>query len=107
MLSHVLSSLSIDPHTWGLKPDYGIETIQPIVEQGASFDFTYEWGDIRAALNHSDNGDPHLQGNYLHGKNRVGDYTHGCICERSETILKLLLQLSGQTPGAMVPTEVK
>ncbi len=107
LFSRILSSLSIDPSTWGLKPDYGIQTIQPFTEQETRFDFTYEWGDIRAALNHSDNGDPHFQGNYLYGKNRAGDYTHGCICERSETVLKLLLQQSQKTPGIMVPTEVK
>jgi hypothetical protein len=103
------SSQSIDPVNWGLRANYGIQSIQPIEELGARFDFTTEWGDIRAALNHSVNGDDHFQGNYLHGKLRPGDYTHGCICERSEMILKLLVQQSQQksSAGSMIPVVVK
>jgi len=65
-------------------------------------------GQSEAALNHADNGNVDFQGNYLHGKNRPGDYTHGCICERSETAPKLLLQQSQQgSQGARVPVVVK
>jgi hypothetical protein len=64
---------------------------------------TWEWGDIRASLNHPNNGDPDFQGNFLHGKDRPDDYTHGCICERSEVILHML---QGMTVPS-VPVEVK
>lgn len=51
----------------------------------------YEWGHYRAALNEPH---PHMaqgyRGNFLHGKLREKDYTHGCICERSELILQHL-----------------
>jgi len=109
LFSKVLSGQSMDPRTLGLTPNFGIQTIQPFEEQEMKFDFTWEWGDIRAALNHSDNGNKNFQGNYIHGKERPDDYTHGCICERSETILKLLLQQSQQKPsaGSMIPVVVK
>jgi hypothetical protein len=69
-------------HQW-----YGIEKID---EHG----WQKEWGHLRAHLN-----EPHqnmaqgYRGNFLHGKLRPDDYTHGCICERSETILNKLWTL--------------
>lgn len=64
---------------------------------------TWEWGDIRASLNHPNNGNSDFQGNFLHGKVRPDDYTHGCICERSEVILHMLQGMTVQS----VPVEVK
>jgi len=60
-----------------------------------SFDARREWGSIRACLNEK-KGEVReaYRGNYLHGKVREGDYTHGCICERSEQILRRLLALN-------------
>jgi hypothetical protein len=53
-----------------------------------------EMGSIRTALN-PETGEKgsEYQGNYLHGKERPGDYTHGCICNRQENVLNLLLGL--------------
>jgi hypothetical protein len=54
----------------------------------------WEWGEKRASLNEPDPNMPiEYRGNYLHGKQRPGDYTHGCICERSEHALDALLLL--------------
>jgi hypothetical protein len=66
-----------------------------------------EWGSIRARLNETrgETG-PDFQGNYLHGKTRQGNYTHGCIAERSEKILKLLLQMDPKLTPA-VPVDVR
>jgi hypothetical protein len=66
-------------HHW-----YGIEKIEI---EGAK----WEWGDYRAALNEPHKNMPNAyRGNFLHGKVRLGDYTHGCICERSQSILAWL-----------------
>jgi hypothetical protein len=86
----------------------GLQTIQGssgIDKSGNpwSASFTWEWGDIRASLDHPNNGNPDFQGNFLHGKVRPDDYTHGCICERSEVILRML---QGMTVRS-VPVEVK
>lgn len=66
-------------HHW-----YGIEKIDSVGWQ-------WEWGHYRAALNETS---PHLpqgyRGNFLHGKLRPKDWTHGCICERNEQILRHL-----------------
>jgi len=92
----------INNKTWSPYPFYGIQTMSGINRPDFTYDPTVEWGHMRAMLNHSDNGDDAFQGNYLHGKIRPEDYTHGCICERSESILHMLNGLSGQ-----VPVEVK
>jgi hypothetical protein len=57
-------------------------------------DAQVEWGHYRAALNPPRrNMAMPYRGNFLHGKLRPGDYTHGCICERSEQILRCLWTL--------------
>jgi hypothetical protein len=72
-------------HHW-----YGIEAI---VHAGAQV----EWGHYRAALNEPRKSMPGpYRGNFLHGKTRAGNYTHGCICERSERILEQLWHLKPQ-----------
>lgn len=69
---------------------YGIEKIDIPEAQ-------VEWGHYRAALNEPRQGMPmSYRGNFLHGKLRSGDYTHGCICERSESILQKLWSLPPQ-----------
>ena len=69
-------------HQW-----YGIEKID---DPG----WQVEWGHYRAHLNERNkNMAQGYRGNFLHGKLRPGDYTHGCICERSEVILKKLWTL--------------
>jgi hypothetical protein len=71
-----------------LKPFYGIQEIPAVIDGKNA---RWEWGSIRAALNERTQGMPQAyRGNYLHGKQRPGDYTHGCICERSEKILQIL-----------------
>jgi RHS repeat-associated protein len=87
-----------------LKPFYGIQQTPADV---GGYDVRWEWGAIRAALNEA-RGETRSQflGNYLHGKNRPGDYTHGCIAERSEQILKLLLQMDPKVTRA-IPVDVR
>jgi len=77
---------------------YGIQEIPPSGQ--VPFDAQFERGSARVYLN-APGGETRSDflGNYLHGKRRPGVYTHGCICERSEQVLKLLLQLDPkQTP---------
>jgi hypothetical protein len=87
-----------------LNPFYGIQQIPNNID---GYNFQVEWGSIRARLNET-RGEtaPDFQGNYLHGKTRPGDYTHGCIAERSEQILKLLLQMDPKLTHA-VPVDVR
>ena len=87
-----------------LKQFYGIQEIPSDV---GGYDVRWEWGSIRAALNEA-RGETRSEyrGNFLHGKNRPGDYTHGCIAERSEQILKLLLQMDSKQTHA-VPVDVR
>lgn len=74
----------------GMHHFYGIEKIDTPAWQ-------YEWGRYRAALNEPHQGMAQAyRGNFLHGKVRQGDYTHGCICERSEVILSKLWSLQKQ-----------
>src|SRR4051794_25606499 len=77
-----------------LKPFYGIQEIPPNID---GFDHQWEWGSIRACLNetHGET-DQAFRGNYLHGKHRPDDYTHGCICDRSEVLLRKLQSISGK-----------
>jgi RHS repeat-associated protein len=85
---------------------WGIEKIPPALSDAAgnSYNFQVEWGSIRAALNEPRQGMPQAyRGNFLHGKTRPGDYTHGCICERSERILKILWTL----PTPRIPVWVR
>jgi RHS repeat-associated protein len=74
-----------------LKQFYGIQDIAEriMMPNGGFGDARYEWGSIRAALNPTagETG-AGFQGNYLHGKDREGDWTHGCICNRSENVLR-------------------
>jgi hypothetical protein len=71
-----------------LRPFYGIQEIPAVIDGKNA---RWEWGTIRAALNEPRQGMPQAyRGNYLHGKQRPGDYTHGCICERTEKILQFL-----------------
>ena len=79
-----------------LKPFYGIQDIPPAIHgtDGNDYDATWEWGNIRACLNEpAGETRQEYRGNYLHGKKRPGDYTHGCICERTEQILLKLKHL--------------
>jgi hypothetical protein len=43
-------------------------------------------------------------GDYLHGKQRPRDWTHGCICDRSEAITGYLWNLS--SPPAALDVDV-
>ena len=73
-------------HHW-----YGIEKVD-------APEWQYEWGHYRAALNERDAKMAQAyRGNFLHGKLRVDDYTHGCICERSEVILEKLWLMKPET----------
>lgn len=78
-------------HHW-----YGIEKIDTSAWQ-------WEWGHFRAALNEPRQNMPQgYRGNFLHGKVRPDDYTHGCICERSEQILQKLWLMKPQSVAVKV-----
>ena len=82
-----------------LQPFYGIQKVGTNVKapNGSTFNMQVEWGTIRARLNPS--GGAPDRGEYLHGKTRPLDYTHGCICDRTETILKYLWDLRNPPVG--------
>ena len=86
-----------------LKPFYGIQKVSSDVvdDNGAHWDMQVEWGTIRARLNPSSGTD---HGDYLHGKHRPRDYTHGCICDRSEVVLNYLWNLAN--PPSVISVEV-
>jgi RHS repeat-associated protein len=84
------------PNDRELKQFYGIQEIAPVIydEQRRPLNGRWEWGSIRASLNEEPGENrQEYRGNYLHGKQRAGDYTHGCICNRDEHILNILLGL--------------
>lgn len=87
-----------------LKPFYGIQKVSASIpdDQGALWDGQYEWGTIRARLNPTGGAPDH--GDYIHGKKRPRDYTHGCICDRSEVILNYLWDLA--SPPAAIDVVV-
>jgi RHS repeat-associated protein len=101
-----ISDIQRMPNGAKLKQFYGIQQIPPKEDIGG-WDVQWEWGSIRAALNEA-RGEtrPEFQGNYLHGKTRPGDYTHACIAERSEKILRLLLQENPRT-SPRIPVDVR
>ncbi|MBP2435211.1 hypothetical protein ABIF38_000308 [Bradyrhizobium japonicum] len=76
-----------------LKPFFGIQKVGRAVQddQGNSYNMQVEWGTIRARLNPTGGTD---HGDYIHGKQRAKDWTHGCICDRSEVILNYLWDLT-------------
>lgn len=79
-----------------LRPFYGIQDVPDVIhgDDGKDYDARKEWGSIRACLNEPQGETrKEYRGNYLHGKQRLGDYTHGCICERTEQILLKLKHL--------------
>lgn len=81
---------AIEGPNQGMHHWYGIEKIDAAGWQ-------YEWGRYRAALNEIKTGLPQAyRGNFLHGKDRDDNWTHGCICERSEEILRHLWSLPAQ-----------
>lgn len=73
-----------------LLPDDGLQ----VIPSGFEHNPQWEWGSVRMHLNQprGEHRKDH-SGNYLHGKQRPSDWTHGCICERSEVILKQLQHL--------------
>jgi hypothetical protein len=75
------ASVLKDPTTGaviGLKPFYGLQYIPASI---GGLNHRWEWGSIRACLNErSGETAQAFRGNYLHGKERPDDYTHGCIC---------------------------
>lgn len=77
-----------------LKPFFGIQRVGDDVQddQGNHWNMQVEWGTIRARLNPTGGAPDH--GDYIHGKQRPRDWTHGCICDRSEQILNYLWQLA-------------
>jgi hypothetical protein len=83
-----------------LKPYYGIQKVGTSIpdDQGGLWNGQTEWGTIRARLNPTGGAPDH--GDYIHGKQRPRDYTHGCICDRSEVILNYLWNL-GSPPTAV------
>jgi len=103
------SSAALKPSQTELQQFYGIQQIAPSIVDNAGIarNARWEWGSLRAALNEPP-GTTQVDflGNYLHGKERLGDYTHGCICERSEAVLNSLF---GLDPGLVpaVPVEVQ
>ena len=90
-----------------LKPFYGAQSIPGRIASPDGlgyFNFGIEWGTERIALNPMPGETaPDFFGNYLHGKERPGDYTHNCICDRSQHMIDEVLKLG----SIHVPTQVQ
>jgi hypothetical protein len=82
-----------------LQPFFGIQQVGSDVVDAAGnhWDMQVEWGTLRARLNPTGGAPDH--GDYLHGKKRPNDWTHGCICERPEAVLNYLWQLANPPVG--------
>lgn len=80
-----------------MKPYFGIQKVGTKVKDslGNEYDMQTEWGTLRARLNPT--GEMPDRGEYIHGKKRKRDYTHGCVCDRSEVVLKHLWDLGLQS----------
>ena len=98
----------LKPNGMELAPFFGVQDVARTIQLpgGGLGNARWEWGSIRMSLNHADNGDDRFLGNYLHGKERPGNWTHGCICNRTENILHELRNLD---PASVprVPVVVK
>jgi len=103
------SSNALKENQQELKQFYGIQEIAPTItnKQGVVGSARWEWGSIQVALN-EEPGETRAAylGNYLHGKESPGDYTHSCVCERSEQVLKTLLKINYRK-NPVIPMEVK
>lgn len=77
---------------YGLAPSWKLQDIPDDIAgvHGAQT----EWGTKRVRLvpDPGQEGSA-FRGNYIHGKRRQGDYTHGCICDRKEGVLNKLFGL--------------
>jgi hypothetical protein len=64
-----------------------------------------DWGSLRAALvpDRGTSG-PNYQGLFIHGKLNEVDFTHGCICNRTENVLGALWK---EVKAPVVPVWVK
>lgn len=82
-----------------LQPFFGIQKVSADVVDAAGnhWNMQVEWGTLRARLNPTGGAPDH--GDYLHGKLRPNDWTHGCICERQQAILNYLWQLDNPPQG--------
>src|SRR5688572_6526469 len=68
---------------------YGLQEID------RSLGFADPWGTRRAALNEWDPDLPKVyRGNYLHGRERAGNMTAGCICDRGQTVLDAIFAIN-------------
>jgi hypothetical protein len=87
-----------------LETVFGIQKVGTHVvdANGKAWDMQWEWGSVRARLNPTGGAPDH--GDFLHGKKRPKDWTHGCICDRSEKIMKYLWDLA--SPPAHIDVEV-
>jgi hypothetical protein len=72
---------------------FGIQRVSSHIPDGhgGTVDHQWEWGTIRARLNPIVGTD---HGDYIHGKHRPEDWTHGCVCDRSESLLTYLWNLA-------------
>jgi hypothetical protein len=80
----------------------GMQEIPEVITDryGVRLDFRAEWGSVRAFMAP----DPatqkaagkDAQGIYLHGKALVRKTTHGCLCNRTENVLRALKDLQDQ-----------
>jgi hypothetical protein len=83
-----------------LKPFYGIQRVGTHVRDDQGNDAgngQSEWGSIRARLNPTGGAPDH--GDYIHGKLLKKNFTHGCVCDKSEVILTYLWNLDSPPVG--------
>ena len=96
----------VAPGSWATKPAEGVQFIPEriIAADGSTPNMRWEWGDVRMRLDPvAGESGAAYQNNYLHGKERPGDTTHNCICDRTEDMIKEVLTL----PTPVLPVQVE
>ena len=92
---------------------YGMQTINSSItwtEKGKTYSLNQpqrEWGSMRVRLNEKPGeSNSAALGLFLHGKKRLGNYTNGCVAERSEAVLGELLKLKSGNVVHKIPFNV-
>jgi hypothetical protein len=77
-----------------LAPFNGIQKLGDNVPDGIGnfYNFQGEWGHMRVRLIPKSGPD---KGDYLHGKLLPKNWTHGCVCDKTETVIQHLWNISG------------
>lgn len=95
------------------EPAWGIQKIpnRYLVEDGARYDIGGAYGGGRIRLMETDDNaniqSQQSHGYYLHGKYDAHNWTHGCICDKSEAVFNYFWSGDGKDVRGYVPVSVE